>query len=187
MSNSPTSKQEFYEWAQENVEKYERHKIFDLDYDGPSPINEDVRLEGWTSLKKDDLRHMEVFEKLPNSLNKLFLWAMNKTTNIYELAKVYKKLSDIDFQTLKNAHTVLKVYRYRYNDYEYLAESNPNMRLFLELLRHIANNQDRMYVRQVHTIRQQIVMRAYEGYPECFGESQEFRRLVEVETDVLSS
>ena len=187
MKSENMSKQDLYEWAQENVEEYERHKFFDLDYDGPSPVNEDVRLENWTSLKKDNLRHMEVFEKLPTSLNVLFKWAMNKTSDIYELAKVYKKLSDIDFQTLKNAHTVLKVYRYRYNDYDYLAESNPDMRLFLELLRHIANNHDRLYVLQVHTIRQQIVMRAYEGYPECFGESQEFRRLVEVETDVLSS
>lgn len=187
MQSEQMSKQEFYEWAQENVEEYERHKIFDLDYQGPSPINEDVRLTGWTSLKTDDLRHMEVFEKLPTSLNMLFRWAIRRTTDIYELAKVYKNLSDIDFQTLKNAHTVLMVYRYRYRDYEYLAESNQDMRLFLELLRHITNNQDRIYVRQVHIIRQQIVMRAYEGYPECFGESQEFRRLVEVETDVLSS
>ena len=179
MQKLAMTKQELFDWADKNLQEYERHTIFNLDYDGPSPVNEDVRLQSWTELKKDDLRHMEVFEKLPANLNVLFKWAMNKTSDIYELAKVYKKLSDIDFQTLKNAYTVLKVYRYKYSDYEYLAESHPDMRLFLELLRHIANNHDRLYVLLLHTIRQQIVMRAYEGYPECFVSSQEFRRLVE--------
>lgn len=179
MTKLRMTKQELFDWAGKNLPEYKRHTIFHLDFSGPSPVNEDVRLQSWTELKKDDLRHMEVFDKLPSRLNKLFLWAMNKTTNVYELAQAYKNISSIDFETLKSTHTILKMYRYQYGDYEYLAESNLNLRLFLDLLRHIANNHDRLYVLQVRTIRQQIVMRAYEGYPDHFVSSQEFKRLVE--------
>lgn len=186
MQKLAMTKQELFDWAQENLPEYERHTIFHLDFDGPSPVDEDVRLEGWTSFKKDDLRHMEVFEKLPANFKVLFKWAMSKTTDIYELAKVYRAISNVDFRTLKDTHSILKTYCYRYAEYEYLVESNPNMGLFLELLRQIANNHDRIYVVRVQSIRRQIVMRAYESYPEFFGESQEFRRLVEVETDALS-
>ena len=179
MQKLTMTKQELFDWAKKNLPEYEQHTVFHLDFSGPSPVNEDIRLQSWTALKNDDLRHMEVFEKLPNRLNKLFLWAMSKTTNVYELAQAYKNISSIDFETLKSTHTVLRMYRYQYSDYEYLAESNLNLRLFLDLLRHIANNHDRLYVLQVRTIRQQIVMRAYEGYPDHFVSSQEFRRLVE--------
>lgn len=179
MQKLTTTKQELFDWAEKNLLEYERHAIFHLDFGGPSPVNEDVRLQSWTELKKDDLRHMEVFDKLPSRLNNLFRWAISGTTDVYELAQAYKNISNIDFQTLKSTHTILKMYRYHYSDYEYLAESNLNLRLFLDLLRHIANNHDRLYVLQVRTIRQQIVMLAYKGYPEYFVGSREFKRLVE--------
>ena len=179
MQKLTMTKQELFEWVDKNLKEFDRQEILFLDYDGPSPVNEDVRLESWTTLKTDDLRHMEVFEKLPNRLNKLFLWAMNKTTNVYELAQAYKNISNIDFEALKSTHTILKMYRYKRYDYQYLVESNQDLEMFLDLLVYIVNNNHLQYIRQVHVIRRRIVMRAYEGYPDHFVSSQEFKRLVE--------
>lgn len=173
------NKQELFAWADKNLDEFDRQEIVFLDFSGPSPVNEDVRLASWTTLKTDDLRHMEVFEKLPNRLYKLFMWSMSKTTSVYELAQAYKNLSSIDFQTLKLAHSVLRQYRYKRYDYEYLVESNQDLEMFLDLLVYIVNNNDLRYIRQLHSIRQRIVMRAYESYPDHFVGSQEFRRLVE--------
>lgn len=172
------TKPELLDWADKNLEGFDRQEILFLDYDGPSPVNEDVRLESWTTLKTDDLRHMEVFEKLPNRLHELFVWSMGRTNNVYILAQSYKNLSSIDFQTLKLAHAVLRQYRYKRYDYEYLTESNQDLEMFLDLLVYIVNNNNLRYIRQLHSIRQRIVMRAYKGYPGYFVGSREFERLV---------
>ena len=178
MQKLAMNKQELFAWADKNLDEFDRQEIVFLDFSGPSPVNEDVRLESWTTLKTDDLRHMEVFEKLPNRLYELFLWSMGRTTNVYQLAQAYKNLSSIDFQTLKLAHAVLRQYRYKRYDYEYLTESNQDLEMFLDLLVYIVNNNDLRYIRQLHSIRQRIVMRAYKGNPGYFVGPREFERLV---------